>query len=343
MSLTGAPDLNDALDINIGENAGHFVPTAGIDIRAVGDANTSSGILIFHTITENSGGGRAGAYNVYGIEIGGSNIGTGGPSVGESFTMDDVGASGGSLYLQARSTEVNCLSTDAICDAFVFDAIGAIKNNAVHIISGDLQDDVGNAYFGTNAALPGILHVANPNVGGAYADIENPSTTTEYIFNLPATPGSAGQFLTSQGGGSNSMTWTNPPTGFNPAIPGPIGGTTPNTIAATSVSATSYVINGKCISTANPAVCGSSSGGFFVIAVSAGTVVIDTTAVLSNSIIGVAEDDSIGPLLGVSCNSAGLTGNAAVVQRPPASTGSFTFGVANAPSTYPFCFSWLIQ
>lgn len=130
---------------------------------------------------------------------------------------------------------------------------------------------------------------------------------------------------------------------FNPAIPGPIGGTTPNTIAATSVSATSYTINGKCISTANPAVCGSSSGGFFVIAVSAGTVVIDTTAVLSNSIIGVAEDDSIGPLLGVTCNSAGLTGNAAVVQRPPASTGSFTFGVANAPSTNPFCFSWLIQ
>lgn len=44
--------------------------------------------------------------------------------------------------------------------------------------------------------------------GGGTLNTNVPSSFTSYNWNFPATPGTAGQFLTSQGGGSNDMTWT---------------------------------------------------------------------------------------------------------------------------------------
>lgn len=95
-----------------------------------------------------------------------------------------------------------------------------------------------------------------------------------------------------------------------------------------------------CISSANPAVCGSSPAGFFVIAAAAGTVVVDTTVVTANSQIGVAEDLSLGSALGVTCNTATAPGFSAPTARTPGT--SFTFAVTNAPATNPDCFSYFI-
>ncbi len=47
--------------------------------------------------------------------------------------------------------------------------------------------------------------------GGGIITMQNPSATTDYNYNLPATAGNAGDVLTSGGGGSNPNTWT--PTG----------------------------------------------------------------------------------------------------------------------------------
>jgi|UPI000560A231 hypothetical protein len=44
--------------------------------------------------------------------------------------------------------------------------------------------------------------------GGGIITMQNPGATTDYNFNLPATPGSSGNLLTSGGGGSNPETWT---------------------------------------------------------------------------------------------------------------------------------------
>lgn len=44
--------------------------------------------------------------------------------------------------------------------------------------------------------------------GGGIVTMQNPSATTDYNFNLPATAGNAGDLLTSGGGVSSPETWT---------------------------------------------------------------------------------------------------------------------------------------
>ena len=95
-----------------------------------------------------------------------------------------------------------------------------------------------------------------------------------------------------------------------------------------------------CASSASPAVCGSAAAGFFTIAAAAGTVTVNTTAVTANSVIGVAEDFSLGTALSVTCNTATAPGFSAVTARTPGV--SFTFAVTNAPSVNPDCFSYFI-
>lgn len=62
--------------------------------------------------------------------------------------------------------------------------------------------------LGVNATTAGNLGIANGGGSGTTITLQNLGNTTAYNFNLPTTPGSAGQILTSQGGGSNSMTWS---------------------------------------------------------------------------------------------------------------------------------------
>lgn len=64
--------------------------------------------------------------------------------------------------------------------------------------------------IGVNASKTGTLVLANGGGGGASVSVQSIGSTSPYNFNLPATPGSSGQVLTSQGGGSSSMTWASP-------------------------------------------------------------------------------------------------------------------------------------
>ena len=56
--------------------------------------------------------------------------------------------------------------------------------------------------LGVNGTTFGTLSIANGTGGGAFATIQNRGATVAYNFNLPATAGTAGQVLTSQGGGT---------------------------------------------------------------------------------------------------------------------------------------------
>lgn len=57
----------------------------------------------------------------------------------------------------------------------------------------------------------GSLGIANQATNGQTVTLQNFGATTAYNFNLPATAGTPGYFLTSGGGGTSaSMTWTNP-------------------------------------------------------------------------------------------------------------------------------------
>jgi trimeric autotransporter adhesin len=67
--------------------------------------------------------------------------------------------------------------------------------------------------LGINASVAGTLGLANGSASGTTITLQNLGNTTAYNFNLPTTAGTAGQVLTSQAGGSTSMTWTTPTTG----------------------------------------------------------------------------------------------------------------------------------
>lgn len=96
----------------------------------------------------------------------------------------------------------------------------------------------------------------------------------------------------------------------------------------------------NCSSSASPAVCGSAMAGSFVIAASASSVVVDTTAITANSQVLIQADDSLGTKLGVKCNTtASLLAAAPWVSARSAGT-SFTVTISAAPSTNPECFNY---
>jgi hypothetical protein len=135
---------------------------------------------------------------------------------------------------------------------------------------------------------------------------------------------------------------------------GTIGATTPKagtftTAIATSVSSTTYATATNCAQSgtaANPSVvsCGSAASGAFAcnVAASAGTCVVNTTAVGSNSRIIVEETTTENTSLGVTCNTSPTV-------LPAIPTASKSPGVSftiNMPTitTNPACFDyWIVN
>ena len=84
-----------------------------------------------------------------------------------------------------------------------------VENHAASSIFFEIKGDGVSSFF-HDLNSPDIL--LNGSSSGTVSVLP-PSTFTSYNFNLPATPGSAGQVLTSQGGLGNAMTWSTPSTG----------------------------------------------------------------------------------------------------------------------------------
>lgn len=95
---------------------------------------------------------------------------------------------------------------------------------------------------------------------------------------------------------------------------------------------------GTCIS--GGGTCGLNSSGFVIIAASATTVTVSTTAVTNYSQISVFEDTTLGTILGTTCNTtAGRT--YAVTARTPGT--SFVITTNSAPSVNPACLRFSIN
>ncbi len=90
-----------------------------------------------------------------------------------------------------------------------------------------LFDDIANAYAGFysrsqvfhltaangNDTIIGQGNIVLSGTSSGAITIQSQADAGTYNFNLPITPGTAGDVLTSQGGGSSAMTWTTPGTG----------------------------------------------------------------------------------------------------------------------------------
>lgn len=97
----------------------------------------------------------------------------------------------------------------------------------------------------------------------------------------------------------------------------------------------------NCISSASPAICGSSLTGSVNIALLATSVVVDTTVVTANSQIFVTLDQSLSTALSVTCNSSFLSSQLPYVSaRTPGV--SFTVSIGTAPVVHPACYSFFI-
>lgn len=97
------------------------------------------------------------------------------------------------LMLGNRAAEAQCALPNALTNGQTADASQVMANlNA-------LLSCINGGQFGS-------INFSGP--GGGIVTMQNPSATTNYNFNLPATPGNPGDLLTSGGGGSGTETWT---------------------------------------------------------------------------------------------------------------------------------------
>lgn len=112
-------------------------------------------------------------------------------------------------------------------------------------------------------------------------------------------------------------------------------------LVGASISVPSFSTSSNCASDAAPAVCGSAAAGHFVIAASATSVTVNSTAVTANSEILIDEDQSVGTLFtpNITCNT-GIT-SLPVVSARTAGT-SFTVTISAGLSTNPVCYGFTI-
>lgn len=94
---------------------------------------------------------------------------------------------------------------------------------------------------------------------------------------------------------------------------------------------------GQCVSAAGT--CGANMAGAVTVAAGATTVVVSTTRVGANSQIFVQEDQSLGALLSVTCNTGTLRTFYVTARTPSA---SFTITSSAAPVTNPACLSYIL-
>jgi hypothetical protein len=87
-----------------------------------------------------------------------------------------------------------------------------IQDNGVNAFT---VNDSGATSFGTAGSLSGILNISGSTSGTI--TIQPQAAAGTYNFNLPTTAGTSGYVLTSGGGSSSPMTWTNPAS-FTPSL-----------------------------------------------------------------------------------------------------------------------------
>ena len=178
----------------------------------------------------------------------------------------------------------------------------------------------GTLSLGTAGSAIGKLTYSG-NTSGTIT-VQPQAVAGTYNFNLPTTAGSSGQTLTSQGGGSNAMTWTSPFTNpmtttgdivyssDNSGTPARLGGTSGGYLRSAGSSAPAYFVPGASYLMRGQ---GSSLGG----SVSGDTMVVN----FANSIASAGTDISYTPRGTTNAekytvNTAGLYGVFVLIREP---------------------------
>ena len=102
------------------------------------------------------------------------------------------------LTISSGNTSLQALSTSGVVN---------ITNNTISTstITGSLTVAGG---IGSNGTITSLTQILQGSTSG-FITIQPQAAAGTYNFNLPTTSGLAGQYLTSQGGGSTAMTWSN--------------------------------------------------------------------------------------------------------------------------------------
>src|ERR1035437_7578235 len=114
--------------------------------------------------------------------------------------------SAGTLSPLFTTTVGTSSSTPALSFSLSNAAAGTVLGNATGSAAGPTY--TATPVLGLNTSVAGTLGIANGGALGTTITIQNLGNTTAYNFNLPTTADTAGSVLTTQGGGSASMTWT---------------------------------------------------------------------------------------------------------------------------------------
>lgn len=137
----------------------------------------------------------------------------------------------GGIQFRSNDTNLSTPTTVAIIDAvaeathtasvldtgIAFHTTSTLTTNEKMRITAAGNVGIGNTaptrllQVGTDASKAGVIGISNGSGSGQSVAIQNLGTTSAWNFNLPTSAGSVGQVLTSQGGGSNSMTWASAP------------------------------------------------------------------------------------------------------------------------------------
>jgi len=199
-----------------GNSGGNVPPNSGGVINVVGDGTTISivGNPSTHTLTASLVGGLE-AIEEFIPDSGTSPVvpnssgqvtmtGTGGvlTTVGGTNTLTFNVPAGGGLSLAAFGSTPNADGLTLTTGVLNMQPADGTHPGGVSTTS---QTFGGAKNFAVSASSP-IFAVLSG--GGGTAQIEYPSSAANYNFNLPATAGTSGYFLTSAGGGSSPMTWT---------------------------------------------------------------------------------------------------------------------------------------
>lgn len=152
-----------------------------------------------------------------------------------------------------------------------------------------------------------------------YVTLNEDANSTDYAWTFPTSMGSSGQVLTSAGVGA-TPTWSTPST-FNSSSPPPIGATTPNTGAFTSLTLTTplAVTNGG---TGTPSLTGHIKGN--------GTSAFTASATIPNTDI-----TGLGTMSTQAASSVAITGgtiNGAVIGGTTPAAGTFTTATSSSLS-----------
>lgn len=270
---------------------------------------------------------RPGIFLITGATVAGANTS---PTVQITDTWNTSGVVDAGILLQIINTASGAGSL--LMDLQV-GGISKYKTDVTGITTG-----AGTFISGIDNSAAGSFQAAN-SASAAHTIWGSAATTTNTILGFATAP-ATGDIVTCTVSGT-TCTLTDggaPATPFNPASPGPIGGTTPAAGTFTTLTAATFNTTTNCTSSASPAVCGSAAAGSVVVAAAATSVVVNTTAVTANSIIVIQFDSSLGTKLGVTCNATVDLGQ--VTARTAAT--SFTITSAAAPAVNPACYSYTI-